>query len=119
MHYGEGYLRLTPAEPLLDWASSLASPKFVDQHRAHRVNIYVAIEFEASVPIHALFEREPPVVIVEPCEPILTTQRPATAQPSQLSFEARAHEPTVAVFVQREPALGTTEHEGNVGFGRN
>ena len=61
----------------------LAAPEFVDQHRAHRVNIEVAIEFEASaIAAAVIFERESPVVVVQPREPILTAQREATAQPS-------------------------------------
>jgi hypothetical protein len=57
---------------LLHRSGFFAAPEFVDQHRAHRVNIEVAIEFDASAIALILFEREFPVVVVQPREPILT-----------------------------------------------
>ena len=92
---------------LLQWGGDcLAAPELVGQHHTERVDVGVVIEFEAlgawiiAVVVSTAHEVEPPVVIVKPREAVLTAQRQATVQPSQLSFHARAYEPTVALLVE-------------------
>ena len=91
---------------LLPWG---VLPKFVGQQHAHRVNIDVVIEFEASAAQAAgsILEGNSPVVIVKPREAILGAQRPVAAQPSQLCFDARAQKPSIAVTAERAAVLVT------------
>src|SRR5262245_34865448 len=85
---------------LLQWGGDcFATPELVGQDHAHRMNIGVAIEFKASrlvaaFPADVSPEVHSPVIVVKAREAILAAQRQATVEPPQLSFHARAYEPT-------------------------